>query len=305
MLIDTDGKGAWSFIAYILKVIKISALLKIAKDLFKETLFVFTNFPFMNLYFVDSFTDSLFSGNPAGVLITSEWLSDKLMQSIAAENNLAETAFVVPEANDFGIRWFTPVTEVDLCGHATLASAYVMFNELDYPKKSIHFHSKSGLLSVTKDGDWLTLDFPADTMHATELTPDLQKTTSANILEAYKGRSDYMLVLPDEKAVHDSHFNLGEIKKLGNRGVIFTAEGSDVDFVSRFFAPAVGVDEDPVTGSAHTSLTPYWVGRLGKNNLTAKQLSARGGFLKCTLQGDRVLMSGQARLYMKGKINIE
>lgn len=259
----------------------------------------------MNIYFVDSFTDTLFSGNPAGVLITSEWLSDKLMQSIAAENNLAETAFVVPESGDFGIRWFTPVAEVDLCGHATLASAFVMFNELEYPKKSIHFNSKSGILSVTKDEDWLTLDFPADTLHPEDLTPALQKTTTANILESYKGRSDYLLVLPDEKAVRDSHYHLDAIRQLGGRGVIFTAEGSDVDFVSRFFAPAVGVDEDPVTGSAHTSLTPYWVGRLGKNDLTAKQLSARGGFLKCTLQGERVLMSGQARLYMKGKINIE
>ena len=259
----------------------------------------------MQVYFVDSFTDKLFSGNPAGVLITSEWLSDQLMQSIAAENNLAETAFVVPEAGDFAIRWFTPVAEVDLCGHATLASAYVMFNELEFPKKTIHFNSKSGILSVTKEDDWLTLDFPADTLHATDLTPALQKTTSANILESYKGRSDYLLVLSDEKAVHDSHYDLAAIRKMGGRGVIFTAEGSDVDFVSRFFGPAVGVDEDPVTGSAHTSLTPYWVGRLGKNNLTAKQLSARGGFLKCTLERDRVLMSGQARLYMKGKINVE
>ena len=258
----------------------------------------------MNLYFVDSFTDKLFSGNPAGVLITSEWLPDKLMQSIASENNLAETAFVVPDASDFGIRWFTPVAEVDLCGHATLASAYVMFNELGYAKKTIHFNSKSGILSVTKDGEWLTLDFPADTLHTVELTPGLQKTTNANILEAYQGRSDYLLVLPDEKAVHDSHINLAAIRQLKGRGVIITAEGSDVDCVSRFFAPSIGVDEDPVTGSAHTSLTPYWAGRLGKNTLTARQLSARGGFLKCTLQGERVLMSGQAVMYMKGEIKI-
>ncbi|HUR31806.1 MAG TPA: PhzF family phenazine biosynthesis protein [Saprospiraceae bacterium] len=258
----------------------------------------------MILYQIDAFTDKVFSGNPAGVIILDNWPDDKLMQSIGAENNLPETAFIVPEGNDYRIRWFTPAAEVDLCGHATLASAYVMFNELAYPENTIRFQSKSGLLTVTKDESWLTLDFPADVIQPINITADIQKCSSANILEAYEGRSDYMFVLADQKAVKESHFDLTAISALGNRGVIVTAEGDDVDFVSRFFAPAVGINEDPVTGSAHTTLTPYWSNRLSKKNLTAKQISPRGGDLKCELNADRVLISGQAVMYMRGEIKI-
>jgi PhzF family phenazine biosynthesis protein len=258
----------------------------------------------MTLYQIDAFTDKLFGGNPAGVISLSSWPSDQLMQSIALENNLAETAFVVPEGDDFRIRWFTPTVEVNLCGHATLAAAFVMFTELGYPKETIRFQSLSGWLYVNKKDSWLTLDFPADILTPLTITADLQKCTTANILEAYQGRSDFMFVLADEKAVKTSHFDQLAISNLGQRGVIVTAEGKDVDFVSRFFAPAYGIPEDPVTGSAHTTLTPYWSERLGKKNLTARQVSPRGGYIKCELKGDRVLISGQAVKYLEGNILI-
>jgi PhzF family phenazine biosynthesis protein len=256
----------------------------------------------MTLYQIDAFTDKLFGGNPAGVIMLDHWPAESLMQFIAAENNLAETAFVVPEGEEYRIRWFTPTAEVDLCGHATLATAYLMFTELGYEKESIRFQSKSGLLSVQRNGQWLTMDFPADTFNSIDVSKEMQKCTSASILEAYLGKSDYLFVLAEQKAVKDGHFDLAAIQTLGRRGVIFTAEGSDVDFVSRFFAPAFGIPEDPVTGSAHTTLTPYWAHRLNKNQLTARQLSPRGGYLKCSLHGDRVLISGQAVMYMKGEI---
>jgi len=259
----------------------------------------------MILYQIDSFTDKLFHGNPAGVIFLETWPDEKLMQSIAGENNLAETAFVVKEGKDYSIRWFTPTTEVDLCGHATLGAAFLMFNELSYPDKTINFRSKSGLLTVAQDGTWLTLDFPSDKIKALDITPAIQKCSTANILEAYHGRSDYMFVLADQEAVKESHFDLTAIASLGKRGVIVTSEGNDVDFVSRFFAPAYGINEDPVTGSAHTTLTPYWSKRLGKRSLTARQLSPRGGYLKVTHNDDRVLISGQAVMYMKGEIRTD
>ncbi|MDQ3015200.1 MAG: PhzF family phenazine biosynthesis protein [Bacteroidota bacterium] len=256
----------------------------------------------MILYQVDAFTDEVFSGNPAGVIVCEQWPAVQLMQSIAAENNLAETAFIVSEGDDFRIRWFTPSVEVELCGHATLAAAFIMFNELNFRGDQIRFQSRSGLLKVSKSGTWLTLDFPVDDIQSMDITSAMQKCTTASILEAYQGRSDYLFVLPEENAVRESHFDLHAISNLGNRGVIVTAEGSDVDFVSRFFAPAYGISEDPVTGSSHTSLTPYWAHRLGKNELTARQVSQRGGYLQCELKADRVLITGQAVLYLKGEI---
>ena len=256
----------------------------------------------MILYQVDAFTDKVFSGNPAAVIFLDSWPGDDLMQSIGLENNLAETAFVVPEGNDFRIRWFTPAVEVDLCGHATLGAAYIMFNELGYSGEQINFHSKSGLLTVSRKDSWLTLDFPTDKLSSLDLTPALQKCTTADILEAYQGRSDFMFVLADEKSVRESHFDLSAISALGQRGVIVTASGNNVDFVSRFFAPGLDINEDPVTGSAHTTLAPYWANRLDKKHLTARQVSSRGGYLKCEMKGDRVLISGQAVMYMKGEI---
>ena len=258
----------------------------------------------MIIYQVDAFTDKVFGGNPAAVIPLDSWPDDRLMQSIGSENNLAETAFVVAEGNDFRIRWFTPATEVDLCGHATLAAAHIMFNELGYNRDTIRFQSKSGWLTVSRQDSWYTLDFPTDMLSSLNLTAAMQKCTTASILEAYQGRSDYMFVLADEKSVKESHFDLYAISSLGRRGVIVTALGTNVDFVSRFFAPALGISEDPVTGSAHTTLTPYLSNRLGKKHLTARQVSPRGGYLRCEMKGDRVLISGQAAMYMKGEIKI-
>ncbi len=258
----------------------------------------------MTLYQIDAFTDRLFGGNPAAVIPLDSWPSNQLMQSIAAENNLAETAFIVSEGEDFRIRWFTPGVEVDLCGHATLATAFVIFNELNYQHDQIRFHSKSGLLTVTRDGDWLSLDFPVDPYHKVELSEAISNCTTATILEVYKGRRDFMFVLENQDALVNNSFDQTAILQLGDCGLIVTAPGHEVDFVSRFFAPAYAVPEDPVTGSSHCTLTPYWADRLGKNTLTARQLSARGGNLKCILKGDRVSISGKAVMYMKGKLEV-
>jgi PhzF family phenazine biosynthesis protein len=258
----------------------------------------------MTLYQIDAFTDKLFGGNPAAVIPLDSWIPDQLMQSIAAENNLAETAFFVPEGDDFRIRWFTPGVEVDLCGHATLATAYVMYQEMAYKHDQIRFQSRSGLLTITRDDDWLTLDFPVDHYQPVEITDALKKCTSTQIVEAYRSTRDYMIVLENQHAVAHSTFDQFAILGLGHCGLIVTAPGVDVDFVSRFFAPAYAIPEDPVTGSSHCTLTPYWANRLGKNNLTARQLSSRGGYLKCALNGNRVAISGKAMMYMKGKIDV-
>lgn len=264
----------------------------------------FSYFYHMMIYQVDAFTDKLFTGNPAAVVPLEAWPSDSLMQSIAAENNLAETAYFVPEGADYRIRWFTPGVEVDLCGHATLASAFVLFNELGYTKNPIRFHSKSGLLTVTRDGDWLTLDFPVDPFQPVSISAALKACTSAPILEAYRGKRDFMIVLEDQQAILNSSFDQHAILQLGHCGLIATAPGDDVDFVSRFFAPAYGIPEDPVTGSSHTTMTPYWADRLQKPSLTARQLSPRGGYLRLHYKGDRVEISGQAVLYMIGELRI-
>lgn len=258
------------------------------------------------LYQVDAFTDQVFSGNPAAVCPLSDWLSADLMQNIAQENNLSETAFFVQEADHFAIRWFTPTVEVDLCGHATLASAYVIFNLLGYEKEEIVFESvHSGTLKVTRQRDTLTLDFPADDPAPYDLTQDLTDCLKLPLTLAFKGRDDFMLVFENEAQIQTLNPDLTAIARLYARGLIVTAPGDKVDFVSRFFGPQSGVDEDPVTGSAHTTLTPYWAKRLGKTNLTAIQLSKRTGYLICQYLGDRVKISGQAKLYLKGEIYLE
>jgi PhzF family phenazine biosynthesis protein len=258
------------------------------------------------LYQIDAFTDHLFSGNPAAVVPLENWLSDEAMLNIAAENNLAETAFYVPTETGFHIRWFTPSLEVDLCGHATLATAYVIFKILNYESNSIRFSSKSGELVVGVDGDWLTLNFPVDPYQIAVPPPALVESLSAaTMLEVYKGKTDYMVVLHTEEEVLNLEYDIIVLSTIPARGIIVTAPGTEVDFVSRFFAPQSGIDEDPVTGSAHTTLIPYWAEKLGKTELTAKQLSKRGGYLKCELAGERVNISGQARLYLKGEIEIE
>jgi PhzF family phenazine biosynthesis protein len=260
----------------------------------------------IKIYQVDAFAEKVFTGNPAAVCPLDTWLPDATMQNIAMENNLAETAFYVKKEEGYELRWFTPNTEVDLCGHATLAAAFVLFNYENHAGDTVYFHSlRSGQLSVSRNGELLTLDFPADVYNPVE--PATLPAACFNLppLEAYKGKTDYMLVYENETQIKNIIPNLPAIAQLDARGVIVTAPGDGVDFVSRFFAPQCGVNEDPVTGSAHTTLTPYWAKRLGKVHLTALQLSARQGHLQCHYLVERVQISGKAKMYLKGEIIIE
>jgi PhzF family phenazine biosynthesis protein len=259
----------------------------------------------LRLYQVDAFADRLFSGNPAAVCPLDEaWLPDAVMQQVAAENNLAETAFYIRSGSGHAIRWFTPACEVDLCGHATLATGYVVFTYDGCKDGSVEFASKSGLLRVRKDGDLLVLDFPADAVHAAEASELLVEAIGREPAECHKGKTDYLLVYESEADVAALSPDFGDLAMVPARGVIVTAPGTTVDFVSRFFGPQVGVNEDPVTGSAHTTLTPYWAKRLGKTELSARQLSKRGGSLRCRLAGDRVEIAGRAVPYLEGTITI-
>jgi PhzF family phenazine biosynthesis protein len=259
----------------------------------------------LKIYQVDAFAERLFSGNPAAVCILNDWLSDETMQLIGAENNLAETAFVIPREKKYEIRWFTPSVEVDLCGHATLAAAYVLFNCLNYKKSEIIFNSpRSGELKVSRQKDLLYLDFPTDTLNESDCIIQMKDCISIKPEEVYKGKTDYIAVLDKEEDVINICPNIPEISKLKARGLIVTAKGNRVDFISRFFAPQSGIDEDPVTGSAHTSLIPLWSKKLRKKEMTAKQLSKRGGELICIDKGERCLIGGTAKLYMTGEINI-
>jgi PhzF family phenazine biosynthesis protein len=257
------------------------------------------------IYHIDAFTDKLFCGNPAAVVPLSEWLSDETMLHIAAENNLAETAFYVKNDAGFDLRWFTPTIEVDLCGHATLAAAYVIFNIQGEEREQISFFTRSGELNVTRSDDWFTLNFPIDHYQIAVPPPALVESINTNLMEVYKGKTDYLVVLDSEEEVKNLDFDIIVLSTIPARGIIVTASGEDVDFVSRFFAPQSGIDEDPVTGSAHTTLIPYWAEKLSKKILTAKQLSKRGGYLKCELADDRVNITGQARLYLQGEIEID
>ncbi|GHB59670.1 PhzF family phenazine biosynthesis protein [Persicitalea jodogahamensis] len=260
----------------------------------------------LRLYQLDAFTDKLFAGNPAAVVPLEEWISDELMQQIACENNLAETAFYVPTEHGFHIRWFTPTVEVDLCGHATLATAYVIFSIENYGQSEISFESRSGTLKVTRQDEWLTLDFPVDTYQVAVAPPALSESMkSVESFEVYKGKSDYMVVLETEEQVKELKPDIFILSTVPTRGIIVTAPGDEVDFVSRFFAPQSGIDEDPVTGSAHTTLIPFWAEKLDKKVMTAKQLSARGGYLRCELADDRTLISGQVKLYLTGEISLQ
>jgi PhzF family phenazine biosynthesis protein len=254
------------------------------------------------VYKVDAFTDKLFGGNPAAVCPLEHWLSDNLMQNLASENNLAETVFFVKNNGRYDIRWFTPATEVKLCGHATLASAHIMFTEFGYPNDLIEFNSLSGILKVKRleDGK-IQLDFPANFPEATSDIPDgLFKGLGIQNAPVFKS-FDYMVVLPAQKYIEALSPDFKILAKVNSRGVITTAPGDEADFVSRCFFPQSGIDEDPVTGSAHTITVPYWAGQLGKTRLKAIQLSKRKGYLDCELQGDRVFMSGNAVTYMKGE----
>ena len=255
------------------------------------------------IYQVDAFTNKVFGGNPAAVCPLETWLSDDLMQKIALENNLSETAFFIPNGDRFHIRWFTPVTEVDLCGHATLAAGHVLFHHLNYEKDEIIFQSRSGELSVIKEDENYILNFPTDKINRIE-TPDLVKNSlDCPILECWKGREDYLVLTDSQRGVEDVNPDFGIMKKLKARGVLVTSNGEEVDFVSRCFFPAYGIDEDPVTGSAHTTLTPFWAKKLGKTKMTAKQISARGGDLVCKLDSERTKLGGQAVTYLTGEID--
>lgn len=258
----------------------------------------------LKLYQVDAFTNQIFGGNPAAVCPLSKWLSDDLMQQIAQENNLSETAFFVPTENGFHLRWFTPVSEVDLCGHATLASGHVIFNHLGYSGNFIEFDSRSGKLGIKKEGGKLVLDFPTDKIEPIETPQFIIEALGYQPKSCYQGREDYLVEVDNQSIVENTSPNFGILKKLKARGVLVTARGKEVDFVSRCFFPAYGIDEDPVTGSAHTTLTPFWAERLGKKELDARQISARGGELFCTLKGDRVELSGNAVTFMIGEIQL-
>jgi PhzF family phenazine biosynthesis protein len=263
----------------------------------------------MILYQIDAFTNKLFSGNPAAVVPLDKWIDDKLMQNLALENNLAETVFFVPSKNpdaDYDIRWFTPLIEIGLCGHATLTSAYVLFEILGFAKEEIVFDSKSGLLRVKKEDDRFVLNFPSwKPIPTNEYPPHLPEILGGvKIISVYKNR-DLLVELENEAAVQHCNPDLTALKKTGEK-LIITAKGDTCDFVSRFFAPAAGVDEDSVTGSAHSQLIPFWNEKLDKREMFAKQLSSRGGEIWCTqLNTERVAIGGQCVFYMKGEFDIQ
>lgn len=256
------------------------------------------------IYQVDAFTDTLFSGNPAAVCIMKAFPDEVIMQKIAQENNLAETAFAVPNGERYMLRWFTPEIEVDLCGHATLATAHVLFNIYGHKEDTIHFYSpKSGDLVVERAvNDYLTLNFPKDELAAIQNLDEINKAIGLVPQRTFKGKTDYLLIYTSQDEVEALNPNFHLLNQISCRGIIASAPGDRVDFVSRFFAPNCGIPEDPVTGSAHTSMTPYWSRVLEKKRMTAEQLSPRGGHLICEDLGARVKISGKAVLYLEGEI---
>lgn len=257
------------------------------------------------LYQVDAFTDTAFRGNPAAVCLLERGTSAEWMQHVAAEMNLSETAFLVPRGADYDLRWFTPAVEVDLCGHATLASAHVLWEtERLAPDAPARFHTRSGLLTATREGDLITLDFPATVPEPADAPDGLAEALGTEPRHVMRSRYDYLIEVEDAETVRalDPDFRaLGEIDVV--RGIMVTAPGTNgTDFVSRFFAPAAGVDEDPATGSAHCCLAPYWAAKLGRNSLNAYQASKRGGTLHVEVRGDRVLLGGHAVTILRGEL---
>jgi PhzF family phenazine biosynthesis protein len=255
------------------------------------------------MYHVDAFTDRLFAGNPAAICPLEAWLPDATMQAIAAENNLSETAFFVPRGDDYDLRWFTPTLETDLCGHATQASGFVVMSRLAPQKSTVRFHTRSGALTVTRQGDVFAIDLPAqppapcampEKFIAALGRKPVQILGAVKYLVLYDSEADVASLAPDTAALRD----------IDRDGVIVSAPGRDCNFVSRYFAPHAGIPEDPVTGSAHCTLVPYWAKRLGKTRLHARQISQRGGELFCELRGDRVVIAGRAALYLEGKIHV-
>lgn len=257
----------------------------------------------LNIYQVDAFTQNVFGGNPAAVCFMDQEFPDQILQNIAAENNLAETAYIWRSDDHFKIRWFTPTVEVDLCGHATLASAYVLFNILNYPTEIIRFDSRSGPLFVTKENDGkLVLDFPTDNIRVLPRIEGLEEALGCKIIQYCRGKSDFLVEIENEEKLKGLQPDFSFIKQLDSRGLIVTSAGVISDFVSRCFFPQSGIDEDPVTGSAHTTLAPYWAPKLLKTEFYAKQLSPRGGELFLQLNEDRIKIGGYAALYLIGEL---
>jgi PhzF family phenazine biosynthesis protein len=259
------------------------------------------------IYQVDAFTSQPFRGNPAGVCPLPEPAAEKWMQQLAAEMNLSETAFLVRQAEGFNLRWFTPAAEVDLCGHATLASAHILWEtDVLAEGETARFHTRSGLLTASKSRDWIEMDFPAKPEQAAAPPPGMLEALGVEAVYIGRSQFDYLVVVKDEGTVRNVQPDMGRLKVVDARGIIVTsrADGNEYDFVSRFFAPAVGVPEDPVTGSAHCCLAPYWSQHLGKREFTAYQASARGGVVRCAVQGERVLLAGQAVTVLRGEIAV-
>jgi predicted PhzF superfamily epimerase YddE/YHI9 len=255
----------------------------------------------LSIFQVDAFSKRVFGGNPAAICPLDSWLPDATLQAIAAENNLAETAYFVRTGGRYHLRWFTPAVEMDLCGHATLASAHILFHELGESSDAIRFDTQSGELVVKRDGDLLVMDFPSRPPGAVTVDPAVAPALGGKPLEILAAR-DYFAVYGSEEEVRALKPDMAALTRVDKFAFIATARGKDCDFVSRFFAPGAGVPEDPVTGSAHCSLIPYWAAKLGKNALHARQISARGGELFCKLKGDRVEIAGHCAFYLKGKI---
>ncbi len=257
----------------------------------------------MKIFIVNAFTETKFGGNPAAIVPLSEWLPDKLMQEMASQHNLSETAYTVPQEDAYAIRWFTPTVEVSLCGHATLAAAHVYFNHLGYKEERITFHSQSGPLNVMKRNDGkITLDFPSNDPVKISGLPDIEQGLKVRPVALYQSSFDYMAVLENQKDIENLSPDFSILSRVPGRGLIATAKGEVADFVSRCFYPQSGINEDPVTGSAHTVMVPFWAKKLGKKKLSAAQLSGRKGWLDCEWMDERVLMSGNAITYMEGNI---
>lgn len=257
------------------------------------------------LYQVDAFTDRLFRGNPAAVCpLSGGWLPDEHLQAIAQENNLSETAFFLSGDGEFHLRWFTPVKEVNLCGHATLATAHVLYEHLQYTEPRITFQTLSGPLLVEKRDDWYVMNFPVDELKLVPTPPVLITALGMEPIETYRGREDYLAILDSPEDVERLQPNFRSLLQLEGRGVIVSAPGRDTDIVSRCFYPNYGIDEDPVTGSAHTTLAPYWSRHLNRSELTALQASQRTGRLRLRMLSERVEISGQAVTYLEGRIRV-
>ena len=260
------------------------------------------------IYQVDAFATEVFRGNPAAIMPLSDWLPDSLLQDIAMENNLSETAFLVKAAEGFELRWFTPQVEVDLCGHATLAAAHVLFTHLDHGADEVVFHTRSGELRVTRSRHGLTLDFPVNVLQPSEVDLAVCNALGATASEAFtpashRGAALYVFEFEEDVAKLSPDFSA--LLAASESSIIVTAPGDDCDFVSRFFGPQVGINEDPVTGSAHCSLVPYWSSRLHKSELLARQISSRGGSLECELRNDRVFMTGNGVTFMQGSVALD